>query len=226
MDRKIFLGALLVVMLCVCTAMAADQGKPGSGWAIDVKAGSLGIGADISRSIIPRVLNFRTGASFFPYSADFDEADITYNADFRLAAVPIAIDVFPFKNWFRLGGGVIINMNEVTGTGKSAVNGTIDIGDVTYNLSDLGQVKGKVKFNRVAPYVGIGFNNPIKTKGHLGFFADLGIIYHGSPKAVLTTVKTVPGLEANIDKQMQETNNDIKDYKIFPVIQLGLSYKF
>jgi hypothetical protein len=225
MNKKLFWGMLLVFVLFAYTAIAADQAKPGSGWAVDIKAGTLGIGADISRSIIPRVLNFRTGASFFPYSTDFDVKGINYNAEFKLGAVPIAVDVFPFKNWFRIGGGVLINLNEVTGTGKS-VNGTIDIGDTTYNLSDLVRVNGKVKFNRVAPYFGFGFNNPIKTKGHLGFFVDLGMIYHGSPAAVITTAQSLPGLQQDIDKQIQETNNDIKDFKIFPVIQMGLSYKF
>jgi hypothetical protein len=228
MNMKLLGRVLLVVMLLACAAIAADQEKPGSGWAVDVKVGSLGIGADVSRSIIPRVLNFRTGASFFNYSADFDEKGITYGADLKLGAVPIAIDVFPFKNWLRLGGGVIINLNEVKGTGKAkeGTTDTIDIGDGSYSLSALGQVNGKVKFNRVAPYFGLGFNNPIKTNGHLGFFVDLGMMYHGSPTAAITTTNSFPGLQENINKQLQDTNKDLKDFKFFPVIQMGLSYKF
>jgi hypothetical protein len=217
--------ALMVVMIFACAAVADDQKNPGSGWAVDVKAGSLGVGADLSRSIIPRVLNLRAGASFFNYDADFDEEGITYGAELKLGSVPIALDVFPFKNWFRLGGGVMINLNEVTGTAKS-VNGTIDIGDGTYNLSDIGQLTGKVKFNRVTPYFGLGFNNPIKTKGRLGFFVDLGLMYHGTPKFTLTSTNSFPELQQNLDQQMLETNNDIKDFKLFPVIQMGLSIKF
>jgi hypothetical protein len=225
MNRKFIGVAFLVVIAFAGVAIADDQGKPGSGWAVDVKVGSLGVGADLSRSIIPRVLNFRAGASFFNYSADFDEEGITYNADLKLGAVPIAVDLFPFKNWFRLGGGVIINLNEATGTPKSE-NGTIDIGDGTYNLSDIGQLTGKLTFNRVAPYFGFGFNNPIKTKGRLGFFVDLGLMYHGIPKFALTSTNSFPELQQNLDQQMQETNNDIKDFKLFPVIQMGLSFKF
>jgi len=190
------------------------------------KVGTMGIGADISRSIVPGILNFRTGASFFTYSTNFDEEGISYNAKLKLGAVPIAVDLFPFKNWFRLGGGVVINMNEVTGTGTPTSAGTIKIGDTSYSASAIGQVDGKVKFNRAAPYFGIGFNNPIKKSGHLGFFADLGILYHGNPIASLTTAKTVTGLQAEINKQIVKTNNDLADFKIFPVIQLGFSYKF
>jgi hypothetical protein len=219
------LAVFAAILSFSLAAVAADQEKPGSGWAVDAKAGTLGIGADLSRSIVPRVLNLRVGASFFSYSTDFDEEGINYNAELKLGAVPIAVDVFPFKNWFRLGGGVLINMNEVKGTAQAS-GGTVNIGDATYRLTDLGQVEGKIKFNRVAPYFGLGFNNPIKKSGHWGFFADLGLLYHGNPYASLTTSKTVPTLQSNIDKEVQSINQDLKDYTIIPVIQMGISYKF
>jgi hypothetical protein len=219
------LGLFAAILLFSLAAVAADQDTPGSGWAVDVKAGTMGIGADLSRSIVPRVLNVRVGASFISYSTDFEEEGINYDAELKLGAIPIALDVFPFKNWFRLGGGVLINMNEVTGTAQ-ATTGKITIGDVLYNLPDLGQVEGKVKFNRAAPYFGFGFNNPIKKSGHWGFFADLGLMYHGDPIATITTSKTVPNLQQNIDKQVAKTNEDLKGYSIFPVIQMGISYKF
>jgi hypothetical protein len=222
--RKLVLAALIIVVMFSITTFAGD--KPGSGWAIDAKVGTMGIGADVSRSIVPRVLNFRTGVSLFSYSTDFDEEGITYNAKLKLGAVPIAVDVFPFKNWFRIGGGVVINLNEVTGTGNPTSGGQITIGDTAYNITDLGQVNGKVKFNRAAPYFGIGFNNPIKKTGHLGFFVDLGLLYHGSPITTLTTTKTVAGLQQEIDKQLSKTNKDLADFKIFPVVQMGFSYKF
>jgi hypothetical protein len=85
---------------------------------------------------------------------------------------------------------------------------------------------GKLKFERVAPYFGLGFNNPIKTKGRLGFFIDLGIMYHGTPKLSLATTNSFAELQQNLDQQVQETNDDIKDFKFFPVIQMGLSFKF
>ena len=86
---------------------------------------------------------------------------------------------------------------------------------------------GKVKFNRAAPYFGLGFDNPIKKTGHFGFFVDLGLMYHGDPTATLTATKPLTTrMQQDLDKQILKTNNDIKDYHIFPKIQLGLSYKF
>jgi hypothetical protein len=225
--RRATMFVMLVLGLAIpSAALAADkEDSQGRGWALDAKVGTLGFGADLSRSIVPRVLNLRVGASFFSYSTNITETNIDYAAKLKLGAIPIAVDVFPFKNWFRLGGGIVFNLNEVEGTGQ-ANSGLIEIGDSQYTPQDIGQVNGKVKFNRAAPYIGLGFNNPIKRFGHVGFFADLGILYHGTPKPSLTTTKTIPGLQAEIDKELQQMNQDIKDYKIFPVLQLGLSYRF
>jgi hypothetical protein len=50
--------------------------------------------------------------------------------------------------------------------------------------------------------------------------------YASLPTAVLTTTKSIPQLQPDLDKEAQEINRDIKDYKLFPVIQFGFSYKF
>jgi len=227
--QKYKLIAIFLILLSFGTvALFAedDTSHPGEGWAVDVKAGTLGIGADLSRSIVPRVLNLRIGASFYTYSNDIDKEDIRYNSELKLGAIPIALDVFPFENWLRFGGGILINLNEVKGTAEP-IGGTIEIGDNTYPVEEFGQLKAEVKFNRIAPYFGIGFNNPIKKKGHWGIFADLGIFFHGSPTLTLTPTQSVPPeLQADIDKEEQDVNDDIKDLEFFPVVQLGVSYKF
>ncbi len=224
--QKTCLFSILLILISASIALAGEnEGSQGSGWAINAKAGTLGIGADISRSIVPRVLNLRVGAGFFSYSTDLSEEGIDYSAKLKLGAIPIALDVFPFKNWFRLGGGVVVNLNEVKGTGHSST-GTFTIGDRQYTAQDIGEVDAKIKFNRTAPYFGLGFSNPIKRSGHVSFFTDIGILYHGTPSASLTTTKSVPGLQTEIDKELQNINEDIRDFKLFPVLQFGLSIRF
>jgi hypothetical protein len=220
--EKILPLSLLLALLLPFPALSQESK---SGCALDAKVGTLGIGADLSCSLVPRILNFRAGASFFSYSTDFDEKGINYRGKLRLGAVPIALDIFPFKNWFRLGGGLIINLNEVSGTAVSN-QGSVTIGDHRYNLQDFGQLSGKAKFNRAAPYFGIGFNNPVKRKGHWGFFADLGVMYHGRPSIALTAAHVTPQLQVDLNKEIQQVNDDVKKFTIFPVVQLGVSYRF
>ncbi len=165
----------------------------------------------------------RAGAGFYSYSGDFRESGIGYNGKLKLGAVPIALDVFPFRNWFRLGGGLIINLNEVTAT---AAGQTLEIGDRRYSLPEIGQLTGKAKFNRVAPYFGIGFNNPVKKRGHWGFFVDLGGMYHGRPSITLQTSITTPLLQQDLAKEVLQLNREVEKYRFFPVVQLGISYRF
>lgn len=200
------------------------EGDQVRGWAVDTKVGALGIGADQSRSIIPHALNLRVGASFFSYSANLGEERIRYNAKRTLGAVPTAADVFPFKNWFRLEGGVIINLNEVTETGQTS-SGFSNNGDDTYTSQDIRQINAKVKFNGAAPYFGLGFNNPNKRKGHFGAFFDLEMIDHGTPLATLTRTRTVPQLQADIDKEIRKANDGLEGFQSPPVVQPGLSLK-
>jgi hypothetical protein len=217
-------SVLILIAVAMLPSIAFPQERK-SGCAVNAKVGTLGIGADLSCSLVPRILNLRVGASFFPYTANFTEKDIDYTGKLRLGGVPIALDVFPFKNWFRLGGGLIVNLNEVKGTAV-ANQGTLTIGDHRYSVQDVGQFQGQAKFNRAAPYFGIGFNNPVKRKGHWGFFADLGGMYHGRPLITLTASKTSTQLQADLIKEVQKVNEDLKKFTIFPVIQFGLSYCF
>jgi hypothetical protein len=226
MNRAFGFMLFFVIAAIPTLALAEDSEGKGRGWALDVKAGTLGIGADLSRSIVPSVLNLRVGASFFSLTQnDIEGNDIHYNAKLKLGAVPVVLDVFPFKHWFRLGGGVVVNLTDFEGTGQPQ-NGYLEIGDHRYSADSVGELKAKLKLNRAAPYFGIGFNNPIKKSGHLGFFVDLGVLYHGTPAIDLMSTRTFPILQADLDKQIQKANDTIKDYSFFPVLQLGFSYKF
>ena len=218
-------GIVFLLFLSAISGLSAENEDAG-GWALDVKAGTLGIGADLNRSIVPGLLNLRAGVSLYSHTADFDIDGIRYNTDLRLGAVPVSLDVFPFRNWFRLGGGFLFNLNEFTG--RTPLSGTISIGDNQYEIQDFGRLEAKIDFNEVAPFVGIGFNNPIKKSGRLGFFADLGFMYHGTPAVTLSTSQPVsnPQFQADLEKELQNINEDIRDYTILPIIQLGISYRF
>jgi len=119
-------------------------------------------------------------------------------------------------------GSVIINLNEVDGQTNS---GFFNTGDNGCTSPDVGQINAKLKFNREAPYFELGFNNPIKRKDHPGAFFNLGTLCHGKPLATLTTTKTVPQLQVDIDKELQKANDDIRSVQIFSILKLGLSYR-
>jgi len=193
---------------------------------VAAKAGTVGFGADLHRAIVPRVLNLRVGASFFRYSTDLTDNGIDYAARLELGAVPILADVYPFKNWFRLEGGFVVNLNKVQGTARPKM-GLIDIGGHSYSSDQLGQLDASTRLNRVAPYFGLGFSNPIKKRGHWGVLFDIGVMYHGRPGLNLSTTKTpIPDLQFDLQNQVQRFENDARRFTFYPIIQFGISYNF
>ncbi len=217
------LGWVVLITLGIACSSAFSQE---SGWAVGAKVGTEGIGADLHRQIVPNILNLRIGGSFFPFSRTFSEDDIDYEGELRLAALPVLLDVYPFKNWFRLEGGLMINFNEALGTAVPR-QGQIDIGDNTYPADLIGQLKGDVKFNRTSPYFGLGFCNPIKKGKRWGFLFDIGAMYHGQGDVTLTTSTTPPPqLLIDLKREEQNVEDEIRKFTFFPLIQFGVSFHF
>jgi len=64
-----------------------------------------------------------------------------------------------------------INNNKIDLDAKGPdLDGTIRIGDRDFTVSDVGDIKGEVEFKDVAPYIGIGFGNPVRLGKGFGFF--------------------------------------------------------
>ncbi len=220
-SRILFLLGFLSFLIASSPAFARE-----GNWAVVGRAGTTGFGAEVHRQQVPRLLTFRAGAQFFRYSLDYSDNGIEYGAHLKLGAVPIGLDIHPFKNWFRLNGGIIVNLNEVTGVARPVL-GLININGVLYQAAQIGQLDAKVKFNRAAPFFGLGFGRPFKPGKHWGFTFDLGAMYHGQAKLSLnTTLPAASQLQTNLRQQEQQFNNDAKDYTLYPIIQFGLSYRF
>jgi hypothetical protein len=221
MHKRIVIG--ICVILWVCPLLVAAQE---GGWAIAGRGGTLGFGAELHRVLVPERLSFRIGATFFRYAMDVSDNGINYHGRLRLSGVPIGIDLHPFKNWFRLQGGLMINLNEVSATAKPMA-GLITINGVRYNVAQLGQMEAAVQFNRASPYFGVGFGRPFKKGKHWGFLFDVGAMYHGEARLRLaTTLPPSSVLQNDLRQQEQHFQADAREYKLYPLIQFGITYRF
>ena len=85
-------------------------------------------------------------------------------------------------------------------------------------------VNAAINFNKVAPYLGIGWGRTPKNSG-LSFTSDIGIMYQNSPKASVTT--NIPGVSAaDINQANSDLNSSLSSYKFYPVISIGIGYTF
>jgi hypothetical protein len=207
--------------------------KKSSGWAITPEVSTLGIGASVTKSITPN-FNARVGINAFGVDADITETDVTYKGDVNLSNISTVIDYYPFQNsGFRLTGGLVFQDNNVKGTG-TPTNNTITIGDDTYTSNDLQSVDAKASFtNSVAPYLGIGWGNPVKPGRRWAFSFNLGVMFTGSSEVDITP-NFAPGanqavkdeINASIQKEINQLEDDLDGFNIYPVLSLGVSYQF
>ena len=212
---------------------------PKSGWAVVPEVSTLGLGGSVVRKIVPQ-LNARAGVNAFGVGFDLEDTDATYEADLNLFNVSTLVDYHPIKSsGLRLSGGLIFGDNNVEGTATptfSELEGTdtIEIGDQTFNAEDLASVDADFDLtSSVAPYLGVGWGNPVSGNKGLGFWANLGVVFGGSPEVNITP-NTAEGLPTQVEQEIEDAvareTEDLEDeldfISVYPVLSLGLSYQF
>ena len=211
--KKALIG--LVFLLVIVPSMK------GQDYAASVKASSLGIHLEAIRSFTPR-FNARVGFAFLSYTANSVVKSDAYNADGNLDLKSITAmgDWFPFKNSWRLTAGVLVNPNKAS---LSLVPlKTYTTGNLVYTPEKLGRLNADLTFNKIAPYLGLGIGNPTAGGSGFGVTFDLGTFYQGAPKASMTATKLL-GPSASQSGILQD---NLSWFKFYPVMSVGLTYKF
>lgn len=204
-----------------------------SGWALTPVLGTLGVGGNLSRSLIRDRLNLRGGFSSVVFGGDINTRDTRYGTDLRLSGgIPLVLDWFPAKNWFRVSGGLVINRNRLELSANALDEGqTIEIGGETFESDLVGDLDGKIEYNEVAPYIGIGIGNPVGRGNKFSFFLELGAMFQGSGDISLNSNGSLANdpefLEA-LDQEIDDIDDEttFSDLPVYPILQLGFSYQF
>lgn len=220
--KRFVAGAFL--FLVSSTAAWADVGAL-------LKAGTLGAGLDVTVGM-SESLALRLQANALNYEDDLNESDVDYSADLELRSAGLLLDWHPFSGVFRVSLGAYWNGNEATAVGRPT-DGTYVINGVTYNAADIGSLNGQVDFESVAPYFGIGFASAPKAGRGVTFSFDLGVLYQGEPNVGLTATcgaglppATCTQLQSDVAAEQASLQEDLSDYKFYPVVSFGIGYRF
>lgn len=191
------------------------------GLALTAKAGTLGLGLEASTSLLES-LNARLGYNAFSYETDQTIDDIKYDLDLDLQSLSLLLDWHPLGGGFRVSAGVLANGNEFKG---SAPVGNYTIGDIPFTSVGL---DASVDYKSTAPYLGIGWGNSVASEKGWGFNVDLGVMFQGSPEASLIPTGPNAGLvpDSELIKEQQKLQDDVDDFKYYPVLSVGISYRF
>lgn len=215
--------------------------RPFSGLGVAVKAGAEGIGFDLATPVA-RKFNVRGGASFFSYTHALTESGIHINPDLQFRKMGASLDWFPFNNGFRLSPGfVFYNGNHATATAQVPGGQTFTLNDTNYTSSPSDPVHGSAEVtfgHKQAPSFTVGWGNIVPRTGHWSVPFEVGFEYIGPPAFVYNlagtacnqfgcmNVQTSPDIQANLKAEQDKLNSDISPLRFYPILTIGIGYKF
>jgi len=221
---KGLLAALLTTG--VCHAESSDKN-----FAIGAVAGTTGIGAQVVLKLSDS-FNLRGQYGQLDYDYDFDEDGIAYEGEFGAKVAGLMLDYYPFDGAFRLSAGITSNGNQLDAKAYGE-DGTIEINGVDYPVGSE-YLTATADWKSSAPYVGLGWGNPVGEGSALTVTFDMGVMFTGSPNVALGASEGLYGvadllgydLQSDLDEEAMALEEDLADIEYYPVVQLGLNYAF
>ena len=233
----------LAALLCsaTLTTLGTAQSATAEGLEsvqVGVHGGTLGVGVnaafDITDQIAARALVNVLGLDY-----EETEAGNEYEGDLDLQTIGLVADWRLFDSGFRLTGGAFLNNNEVSAT---ALSDDVDIGDRTYE----GRIDMLLDFESIAPYFGAGWSSGAPGEPGWGFAVDAGLLYQQAGRisasgmvgdacsftlstegvATVTGCADEPTLKTDLEAEHSELSAELEDFEWYPVLAVGVSYRF
>ena len=219
---------LLAIALFSATASVSAAGFEQDNLSVGAQIGMLGYGLNAEYQFTDQ-FSGRAEVNTYSRTLNKTESDVDYKFKAKLNTFGLLANYQPFNNGFHVTGGIYHNGNKLTGSGQYIGTQNLVIGDVSYAGTELASVDTKIDFNSIAPYLGAGYKANF---GAISVGFDVGVLFQGTPDVSLTVVPTatlvgsVAALQTEVDKEIAELKDDLKDFKYLPVVKVTFSYEF
>ncbi len=216
-----FRFAFAALIVAGAAFMPITAGAQSIGIAVGTQGGGLEVGMDISDMLAVRV-----NGNFFSISRGVSGEDVDYDGDLRLMSFGLLGDLYLFETSFRLTGGGFLNRNKIDLT--ATPTSSVEIGGTMYAPSQVGNLDGGARFNDFAPYAGLGYTSNRDEPG-FSFVFDAGVMFQGGSKVFLNATgpaNAIPGFAADLERERRDIKDDIDDFRYYPVLKVGLAYRF
>jgi len=223
MNQSVSKAVLLALALAFSGAANADFG-------VGFKAGTLGLGVEGRWSPLPW-LDFRMGANRYNFDVTGSQSGIDYDATLAMDTYFLTGNLrFPLSP-FRVTAGAYSNGNELQLISQDTGGANFSIGGDSFTAADIGSLQSVTSFEGTAPYLGFGYDFEIF--GKVGLNLDFGVLWQGEPSVSLyaTGLETAPTqvqalLVPALETERLELEDEISDYKAWPVVSLSFVYNF
>ncbi len=223
MNKSIIKAALIALVLTSCGTVNADFG-------VGMKAGTLGLGIEGRWSPLPW-LDIRAGMNRYDFEDSGTQANVDYDGVLALDNYFLTGNFrFPLSP-FRVTAGAYSNGNELQLVSQDTSGEDFTIGGIPFSPDDVGTLHSNTSFEDIAPYFGVGYD--FELFGKVGLNLDFGVLWQGEPTVTLdaTGLDTAPPdvqriLELALEAERRALEDEISDYKVWPVVSLSFVYNF
>ena len=223
MNKSTTRAALIALALATAGTANADFG-------VGMKAGTLGLGIEGRWSPLPW-FDIRAGANQYDFEDSGFYASVEYDGVLAMDTHFVTGNFrFPLSP-FRVTAGAFSNGNQVQLVSQDTGGQDFTIAGIDFSADDVGSLHSTTSFEDTAPYLGFGYD--FELFGKVGLNLDLGVLWQGDPTVTLdaTGLETAPPdvqlfLEPALEFERRALEDDISDYKAWPVASLSFVYNF
>lgn len=202
--------------ILLAAVVAAFSAPALAGSDIDVHVSTLGYGLNLGMQGADSSVATRLGFNQFSKTYTNTSNGVNYDGKLKLSSANLLLDWHLFNGVTHLTAGLVYNNNKIdlTSVGNYTINGT------TYT----GTMNSTVTFKKVAPYLGFGWSGQPKKRG-LSFKSDFGVLFQGKPQSTVSSSNPAVS-QADLATAQSELDNELKDFKYYPVISFAIGYAF
>lgn len=232
-------AALLFATIPLQAAGLADRFGEGSTYA-GMHGGTLGVGVNAGYDF-SKDLGVRGLYNHFNLDFDREKAGNEYDGKLKLRSLGLLLDWHPFWGTFRVSSGGFLNYNRLSASTEGM---DLGIGGREYDA----ELDFRMQFKRFAPYLGIGWTTG-RGRAGLSFGADVGAFFLSTPRVsasgradgcsfsvseggeVEVDCSGAAGIDADelrgdLEREHRELRNDLDKWEVYPVVSIGVSYRF
>jgi len=216
-----------------------EELRPFRSYAIGFKGSTLGAGFEIATPLAGRI-NLRYGFNLVEFTDPFSIDGINYHAGIHLKSSQTTVDWF--FGPFHVSPGILYLKNNMSAPTFVGSGQTFVLGTQTFLNSVDDPVTGSssVTYPRtISPMLLLGYGNLLPRSGqHLSLPVEVGFAYTGAPQINLNlngtacvangcvTFSQSTDAQGSLKQEIQILNEDLKHYPIFPIVSVGLAYRF
>jgi len=216
--------------------------RPFSALAVMTKAGFEGLGVDVATPLAAKI-NLRVSLSYTNVSPTISYDGVAVDGNIKLRTASVSVDLFPYHSTFHISPGVtLFNQNHATVIVDVPAGQTFTIEDTDYTSDPADPIKGNFYFHmgrKIGPSLTVGWGNMLRADSHWSIPVDFGVEYVGTPVFALYVtgsacdpydgcfpIPSDASTQANLQQEQATINKDIAPLRFFPLLSVGLSYRF